>query len=135
MRKDIYSKINVEKLLHTIYHLDVMDGRLDITDPNKYIQVGIMSFNSGKKFAPHRHITLLRNTDITQESFIVIKGKIKAILYDLDNKLLHEEELCAGDCFITFEGGHTLEFLEENTVVYEAKTGPYYGTDVDKIKI
>jgi hypothetical protein len=34
---------------------------------------------------------------------------------------------------MTFEGGHTYEALEDDTVVYEYKTGPYQGQESDKI--
>jgi len=33
---------------------------------------------------------------------------------------------------MTFEGGHTYEILEENTSIYEFKTGPYNGRENDK---
>ena len=36
---------------------------------------------------------------------------------------------------MTFEGGHNYEILEENTLVYEFKTGPYEGIDKDKVFI
>ena len=34
-----------------------------------------------------------------------------------------------GDCSMTFEGGHTYTILEDDTVVYEYKTGPYQPED------
>ena len=33
---------------------------------------------------------------------------------------------------MTFQGGHTYEILEEDTIVYEYKTGPYKGQANDK---
>ena len=36
---------------------------------------------------------------------------------------------------MTFEGGHNYEALENNTVVYEYKTGPYTGIENDKVFI
>ena len=38
-----------------------------------------------------------------------------------------------GDCSMTFEGGHTYTILEDDTVVYEYKTGPYEGQANDKV--
>ena len=38
-----------------------------------------------------------------------------------------------GDCSMTFEGGHTYTILEDDTVVYEYKTGPYQGQKMDKV--
>ena len=36
-----------------------------------------------------------------------------------------------GDISITFEGGHKLEILKNNTVIYEHKNGPYEGQKKD----
>jgi len=53
-------------------------------------------------------------------------------LYDVDQTLLAEETLRQGDCTISFRGGHNYLCLEDDTVVYEYKTGPYYGQELDK---
>ena len=70
---------------------------------------------------------------IAQESWVVIQGSVKVYFYDLDEQLLTTEILYRGDCSMTFEGGHNYEILEENTLVYEFKTGPYEGIDKDKV--
>ena len=36
---------------------------------------------------------------------------------------------------MTFEGGHTYTILEDETIVYEYKTGPYKGQENDKVFI
>ena len=66
---------------------------------------------------------------------MVIKGSVKCFFYDLDDKLIQTEILNAGDCSITLSGGHNYEILEEETVVYEYKTGPYEGQIKDKVFI
>ena len=53
-------------------------------------------------------------------------------MYDIDDKLLDEQILFPGDCSMTFEGGHTYTMLEDETIVYEYKTGPYEGQKLDK---
>ena len=53
-------------------------------------------------------------------------------MYDTDRTLLKEEVIRKGDCSMTFEGGHTYEILEDDTIVYEYKTGPYMGVENDK---
>jgi len=40
--------------------------------------------------------------------------------------------LTPGDASFTLYGGHTYKILEENTIVYEYKTGPYEGQKLDK---
>ena len=70
---------------------------------------------------------------IAQESWVVIKGSVKCHLYDVNDELLREEVLRQGDCSMTFAGGHTYTILEDDTVVYEYKTGPYEGQKMDKV--
>ena len=53
-------------------------------------------------------------------------------MYDLDNKILATPILEPGDASYTLYGGHTYEILEEGTIVYEYKTGPYEGQELDK---
>jgi hypothetical protein len=64
---------------------------------------------------------------------VVIKGSVKCHLYDTNGELLREEVIRQGDCSMTFEGGHTYTILEDDTVVYEYKTGPYQGQVNDKV--
>jgi cupin fold WbuC family metalloprotein len=88
----------------------------------------------GKTFPPHRHIKKERyyNKQIAQESWVVIKGSVKCILYDIDDTIIATPILYPGDASFTLEGGHTYEILEEDTIVYEYKTGPYEGQELDK---
>ena len=64
---------------------------------------------------------------------MVVKGKVKVIMYDLDDTIIDEIILEAGDCSMTFAGGHNYLIQEDNTIVYEYKTGPYKGTKNDKV--
>ena len=106
--------------------------RCDISPAKEFLQVSCFSLPKDKTFKAHYHVPLERQTTITQESWIVIQGKIKAILYDLDNTIIAERVLEAGDCSITFYGGHNYVSMEENSLVYEYKTGPYMGQAKDK---
>ena len=54
------------------------------------------------------------------------------ILYDIDDQIIAEPILKAGDASFTLYGGHTYSILEDNTIVYEYKTGPYEGQNLDK---
>ena len=58
---------------------------------------------------------------------------MKVILYDLDDNILATPILNEGDCSITFRGGHNYECMEDDTIVYEYKTGPYQGVKKDKV--
>ena len=62
----------------------------------------------------------------------IIKGKVKCIFYDVDDTIISEPILYEGDISFTFGGGHNYLILEDDTIVYEYKTGPYYGQKIDK---
>jgi len=131
---EIYSK-HSNKLLHMIYkEKDFVHERTELVSPSNFIQCAYLQMDKGKTFKPHKHIWKEPsfNTMIAQESWVVIKGSVKVYFYDTDMKLLDTHILEAGDSSFTLEGGHTYEILEDNTRVYEYKTGPYEGQARDK---
>lgn len=130
----IYSKIDPNKLLHMIVRKnDIKPGREDIVDSVNFIQCSMLNMNEGKTFKPHKHIWKERNRFvIAQESWVVIQGSVKCIFYDLNDEIIAEPILYPGDASFTLEGGHNYLVLEENTLVYEYKTGPYEGQSMDK---
>ena len=107
-------------------------GRINLSPENELLQVSIKNEADRNYYRPHYHLEQERITTETQESWIVIKGSIEAEIYDYDNELLSKEILGPSDCVITFRGGHSYRVLEEGTVVYEIKNGPYYGQTKDK---
>lgn len=132
----IYSKINSEILLHVINRKEeIISPRQDLSPPEEYLQVSRLTMNKGKTPKPHKHIQQIRTTNITQESWLVLKGEIKIILYDIDDKIIKETTLKPLDCLVTFRGGHDLIALEDGTEIYEYKTGPYQGKEKDSVLI
>lgn len=128
----IYSKIRSEILLHVINRREeITYERQDLSPEKEYLQIACISMNRGKIVKAHKHLPQTRITNITQESWLVLKGKISIRLYDLDDKLIAESILNSGDCLITFNGGHELIVLENDTKIYECKTGPYLGKEKD----
>jgi hypothetical protein len=133
--KYIYSKIEPEKLLHIVCNPSEIQGsRIDVVDDENFLQLAILNYEKGKTFEPHKHIyKSVSKRAIAQESWVVLRGKVKAIFYDEDDKILQEEILNQGDLSITLFGGHNYEILEGGTLVLEYKTGPYYGQSFDKV--
>lgn len=133
--KHIYSKVEPSKLLHIINRLDEITGRTDVVPSENFIQCATLKLGDKKTFQPHKHIEKNRTYEkqIAQESWVVIKGKVKCLLYDIDDTIISEEILNAGDASFTLYGGHNYVCLEEDTIVYEYKTGPYEGQQLDKI--
>ena len=137
--KYIYSKVESDRLLHIIHKSDefytIEEGhRRDVVGEKEFIQLSALNMNKGHTFKPHQHIWKPGEKEvIAQESWVVIKGKVKCSFYDTDGTLLVEPILDVGDCSVTLGGGHTYLILEDDTLVYEYKTGPYKGIKLDKV--
>jgi hypothetical protein len=131
--EQIYSKIEPGVLLHLVYRLDEVTGRTNISPDEEFLQLASIKMHKGQTFKAHKHIFVEKVTNIAQESWLVIKGSVKCIFYDLDDTIIAEPVLLPGDCSMTFRGGHNYLILEEDTIVYEYKTGPYLGQEMDKV--
>ena len=134
----IFSKVEPEILLHMVRRLDDIvnqkEFRVDLVSSDNFIQCSSLRLKKGKTFKPHHHIFRQRTFYklIAQESWCCIRGKIKCVFYDLDNSIVAERILYPGDSSFTLRGGHNYVSMEENSIVYEYKTGPYEGQEVDK---
>ena len=141
MIEKIYSKVD-GRLLHLINRLDVMTNHLnteekhreDLVGTDNFIQCSFLKMEEGHTFKPHRHIEKERTYEkqIAQESWVIVRGSVKCILYDLDDTIIAEPILKPGDASFTLYGGHNYIILEKDTIVYEYKTGPYEGQIFDK---
>ena len=75
----------------------------------------------GTKVPIHRHPD-------TTEVMMVVRGSVREYFYDTEGMLTDTFILQAGgDCLISIPAGqfHSLECLEEGTVIFEAKDGAY----------
>ena len=140
MYRRIYSKVNPSLLCHIVYqpewkknedYSDIV--RTNISDAEEFLQSAhIYIPKEGHKFRPHIHNELIRQTNITQESWVVLSGLIRVTFYDIDGEILEESLLHPTWMSITFRGGHTYESMRDDTNVLEFKTGPYLGQEKDK---
>ena len=130
----IYSKLDKNLLLHQINRFEDICNRTDLCPSNEFIQCATLKMDKGKTFKPHKHIEKSRKYDnkIAQESWVVIQGKVKVFFYDIDDTVIETYVLEKGDASFTFRGGHNYLILEDDTIVYEYKTGPYEGQEIDK---
>ncbi|MGY8788137.1 MAG: WbuC family cupin fold metalloprotein [Fidelibacterota bacterium] len=140
--KYIYSKIKPSKLLHLVHRLEDIESlstkeglaRINVAPQEEFLQLATLHMDKGKTFNPHKHIYKEGEKEvIAQESWIVVKGSVKVVMYDLDDTIIEQLILFAGDCSMTFAGGHNYIIQEDNTIVYEYKTGPYKGIENDKV--
>jgi len=134
--KEIKSKITLETIHYIIkFSEDGLqpDERKNVIASKNFLQLSIMKFNNGKTFKAHKHVYKnFSSKIIAQESWIVLKGAAKAVFYDVDGTFLQEEILNTLDCSITLEGGHNYEIIEDDSIIYEYKSGPYLGQTLDK---
>jgi len=131
----IYSRVEPDLLLHVVYRLeDFMEEREEIIAPDQFIQCAALKMDEGKTFRPHKHnVREVTDSDrIAQESWVVIRGLVMVILYDIDNTIITSVMLFPGDASFTLRGGHNYRVMENNTIVYEYKTGKYEGQLKDK---
>lgn len=133
---EITSKLD-DRLLHLIQRCDEIQlGRTDLCPDEQFLQCAALRPEQGQTYKPHKHLWHSFNGDrVAQESWCMIKGNVRVTLYDMDNTIIHVDVLTPGDISITFEGGHTYEILTEGAIIYEFKTGPYFGQEKDKVFI
>ncbi len=129
----IYSKENKDILLLAINRRDeISEQRVDICPEDQYLQICTKVMPEGLSFKPHKHNMLHRETDYTSEAWIILEGSVSATFWDIDDEKILETTLNSGDCAVVFRAGHSFKVLEEGTILYEVKSGPYYGTEKDK---
>ena len=136
--KKIYSKVDPTLLLHIVLRIeDFRQERLDIIDPDNFLQCSALRFNEGMTFRPHKHIyaPVTYTERKAQEAWVVLRGVVRCTFYDVDDLIMTEAVLSEGDVCFTLHGGHTFTVLEDDTFVLEFKTGPYLGQANDKVFI
>ena len=132
----VHSAVDPSLLLLVINRKDdISINRTDLSPDDQYLQCATKQLTKGTTFAPHKHNEMVRTTDITQEAWVFLKGRVAARFWDVDDRLIYETELGEGDAAIVFRGGHSFEVLEDDTVLYEFKTGPYFGVEKDNTYI
>jgi|TARA_Y100000992_G_scaffold234562_1_gene165422 hypothetical protein len=102
------------------------------SDDEDFIQFGTWGYNSGKELKAHIHNEVVREVKWTQEVLYVRKGKLKARIYDKEEKLVDNIIVNEGDLIVLLHGGHGYDIIEDGTQVLEVKNGPYVGAEVDR---
>lgn len=102
------------------------------TPANFSQQLAFIRHPPGHKIAAHVHNLQLRQVLYTQEVLFLRRGKVKVNLYSSDRKPIGSRVLKSGDLILLCGGGHSLEMLEESSMI-EVKQGPYAG-DGDKTR-
>ena len=111
-------------------------NRVNVCPDESFLQLGMIK-SGPRTYAPHFHLDHQTPRPIirAQESWVVMQGSVEVTFYDQDNTVQAVRTLEQGDITLTLYGGHGYRILEENTLVYEFKSGPYQGIEVDKKEI
>ena len=108
--------------------------REDFSSPIEYLQGAIIEIPPNHSFRAHVHLERERafKNLRAQESWVVIAGQVEVDYYSEAGKFIRTVSLGAGDISISFRGGHGYRTLSSDALVYEFKSGPYEGQEVDK---
>ena len=132
--QSVYSRVKEGRLLACFANaLECGVQRVDLTPPEQFLQACVLPLERGREIKPHIHAP--RDSApgpepvITQEGWVVLRGRVRVRLFDFDRVFLQEIELTAGQLIVTFHGGHSMTSAEQDTLVVEFKNGPYLGRD------
>lgn len=96
------------------------------------IQVGLFNYDKKDHLKAHTHIIYDRSANRTCETMYVVRGAIRIKILDEKKKVIATRTLKTNDVYCSLWGGHLFDVLENNTMIFEAKNGPYYGVKKDK---
>ena len=132
----VMSKFSPEIEIAVIVNVNQLsDYRLDLCDPKEPLQVSGRCLSAGIHVPAHRHNLIQRETNRTSEAWVIFSGKVECEIYDIDDQRLENQVLISGDCLVLFRGGHSLKVIDDKTVMFEFKNGPYLGINSDKTNI
>ena len=126
MYKEIRSSVDDSIILSIISGKDdIKDGLHFYGTKNDFIQVGGFKYSSGKVLRNHTHINRKRKSIKTQEIMVVLSGECIARVYDINDILVHQAVLRDGQFIIVYNGGIGFTIVDDDTIMIEAKNGPY----------
>lgn len=115
---------------------DIKPGLNFFSQDNEFIQVGVWGhYEKGKELKAHIHNTVERTANRTYEALYVIKGSLKAIIYDMNEAPVETLQVKQGEILVLLESGHGYFIQEDDTTVLEVKNGPYLGAETDRRRI
>lgn len=114
---------------------EIQQGKSFSPNPADPLQYGLFRFNEGDTQQRHIHKVRQRmNLHKTLEFIYIVSGVVEAEFYSLDKVLVERIILQENDFAMLYDGGHGFKTLENNTIYFEVKSGPYVNIEVDKDK-
>jgi oxalate decarboxylase/phosphoglucose isomerase-like protein (cupin superfamily) len=121
---------NGETLAYLVQPLPKVAETTFLTPPDVPLQLGLVAYPSGESIPRHIHKPVKRDVQGTPEVIIVQQGSGTLEIYSPTGDLLKTKRFEGGDVFLFLAGGHGF-VLDEDTVLFEIKQGPYLH-DADK---
>ena len=127
-------------MLETVEHIKIKDqsiaiivrashssGGVDfLTENTASMQLAYMKRPKNDHIIAHRHRRIVRKIEMTAETLIIRKGRMKIDFFTREAELICSKILVTGDVVLLLDGGHGMEMLEETELI-EVKQGPYFG--------
>ena len=129
------SNSHVENIVHGLEPIALII-KADFDEPGVHFltpgsfsqQVAFMKHPKSKKIEAHVHNAVNRQVLYTQEVLLIRRGRVRVNLYSSGKEFVTSRTLESGDVILLCGGGHSLEMLEETTMI-EVKQGPYAGEE------
>ena len=132
---NIYSVLESGRMISSIFFPGSFGKRIDLTQNQHAIQASVIDIANGTEVKAHRHLNQIRQTNRTQEVWIIQEGLAKVSIYDIDDTFICHHEVTVGCIVVLLDGGHGIASLTPNLVLAEIKNGPYRGSHADKLSI
>lgn len=102
----------------------IKEGTFPVTDSSWSLQLLLMKRKQGHVVAKHTHKKIRKVTKQPQEALVVIKGGIKASIFDEKGKFIAKKYVSVGQCLFLIDGAHEVK-MTKNSLIYAFKDGPY----------
>jgi hypothetical protein len=100
------------------------EGAFPVTDPSWPLQLLLMKRKQGHVILKHMHKKIRKISKQPQEALVVMKGALRASIFDRKGKLLAKKNISAGQCLLMVDGAHEVK-ITKNALIYAFKDGPY----------
>jgi|TARA_Y100000389_G_scaffold201173_1_gene243209 cupin fold WbuC family metalloprotein len=135
------NKNEIEKIYHNneliasiVRPLESQEGLTFLTEDENYIQLGIWNYKKDTVLPAHYHTEFSRESFKTNEVVYVVKGNIECNLYTENGELIKKVTINEQELIVQFNGAHEY-IINEDSLIIETKNGPYFGPDIDRVRI
>lgn len=131
----INSRVDPNLIIAIIHSPTTKSKREDLLAESQNLQISAITLDEYSGVKPHKHLPIQRQTVGTAEAWVIIRGSVNVLFFDLDDSLLGEFEVKSGELVVTLAGGHSIQCTSSQAFLYEIKNGPYKGEHADRVRI